>query len=144
MVLKKYIRILTGTLSFVLFVFLFSCEDIHSLIIDCSKCKADEPSEALIDIMITHEYGEIPIKVYEGLLEDSILYKTLNISNDASCTLPLNKTYTFTASYLSHSGKHYIVVNSTAPHVIYVDNQCDAPCYFIYNNKINLRLKYTK
>jgi hypothetical protein len=147
MVLRKYIKILSVTLVYVFFTLLFSCEDIHTLLVDCSKCKKEEPSEAEVGIKITqdyvYKYGQIHINVYEGPLEDSILFKTLTISNDASCTLPLNKTYTFTASYL-YPGKHYIAVNSVTPRVIYVDSQCDEPCYSIYDNTINLRLKYTK
>ena len=145
MVLKKYIRILSGALMFIFFVLLFSCEQIQNINPNCSKCKSTEPSEAEIEVKLSSNYGVIRINIYEGNLEDSLLYRTLT-TNAKSTTifLPLNKSYTFAARYSSWTGNQYVAVNSVTPHVQYTEDQCDEPCYFIINNTINLRLKYTK
>jgi hypothetical protein len=145
MVLKKNIRILSGTLFFIFFVLLFSCRNMEYLVFNCDECKKDEPSDAEIEIKLSDNYSEIRINIFEGNLEDSILYKTITtVSNSTYCTLPLNKTFTFAARYHSLSGNQYIAVNSITPHVRYVKDQCDEPCYFIYDKKVNLRLKYSK
>jgi hypothetical protein len=144
MVLKKHIRPVSVTIIFLLMVMLFSCEDL-TLVLDCSKCKTDEPSDAEIDIKISTSYNEVRINIYEGNLDDSILYKTITTnSSNSSCTLPLNKTYTFAAQYFTSYGDIYNVINSITPHVKYVEDQCDEPCYFVYNNTVNLKLKYLR
>jgi hypothetical protein len=123
-------------------VFLFSCEDII-IAVDCTECKPDEPSDAEIAIKVSSNYNEVRINIFEGNIEDSILFRTIYTFNSSTtCTLPLNKTYTFAATYLTSVGDIYRVVNSVTPHVKYVQDQCDEPCYFVYDNKINLRLKY--
>jgi hypothetical protein len=144
MVLKKYIRPVSATLIFLAMVMLFSCEDI-TLVLDCSKCNTDEPSDAEIAIKVSSSYNEVLINIYEGNLDDSILYKTITAyGSSASCTLPLNKTFAFSARYFTSYGDIYYVINSITPHVKYVEDQCDEPCYFIYNNTVNLKLKYLR
>lgn len=145
MVLKKNIRAASRAIILVFMVLLFSCENLQDNFLNCSECKLDEPSDAEIEIKLSDNYSEIRINIFEGNLEDSILYKTITtVSNSTYCTLPLNKTFTLAARYLSSSGNQYIAVNSIIPHVRYVKDQCDEPCYFIYNKKVNLRLKYSK
>ena len=145
MVLKKNIKTVSGALIFIFMVLLFSCEDIATLVVDCSKCKADEPSEAEIDIRLSDSYSPIAINIYEGNLEDSILYRSFTtIGKSTTYSLPLNKKFTFTAKYYKVSGEYYYAVNSTTAHVKYIKDQCDNACYFVYDNTVNLRLKYTK
>ena len=145
MVLKKNIRAASRAIILVFMVLLFSCENLQDNFLNCSECKLDEPSDAEIEIKLSDNYSEIRINIFEGNLEDSILYKTITtVSNSTYSTLPLNKTFTLAARYLSSSGNQYIAVNSITPHVRYVKDQCDEPCYFIYNKKVNLRLKYSK
>ncbi len=142
MVLKKYLRISSGALIFIIMVLLFSCEDII-ISVDCTKCKTDEPSDAEIEIKVSSNYNEVQINIFEGNIKDSILYRTIfTYSTSTTCTLPLNKTYAFAATYLTSAGDIYRVVNSITPHVKYIEDQCDEPCYFVYDNKINLKLKY--
>jgi hypothetical protein len=145
MVLNKNIRKMTGTLLFVFFVLLFSCEEIQPLIINCSKCKNDEPVNAEIEIKLSTFNSPTHIKIYEGNLEDSILYSSLSTyESSATIALPLNKKFTFTARYYQAGGNYYYAVNSTIAHVKYTEDQCDNPCYYIYDNTVNLKLKYTK
>lgn len=142
MVLKKQIRILSGAFTFIIMALLFSCEDIL-IYVDCTKCKADEPSDAEIEIKVNSNYNQVKINIFEGNIEDSVLYKSfVNSGTSASVTLPLNKTYTFAATYQTNVGDIYHVINSITPRVKHVEDQCDEPCYYVYDNKINLRLKY--
>jgi hypothetical protein len=57
--------------------------------------------------------------------------------------VPINKKYTATATYYKSDIK-YVAVDSATPRVKYDKNQCDDPCYFVYDRVVDLRLKYTK
>jgi len=54
----------------------------------------------------------------------------------------INKKYTITATYFF--GAKYTAVNSVTPRVRYSKDQCDDPCYYVYDKTVNLKLKYLK
>jgi hypothetical protein len=142
MVLRNFIKIISGTVIFILMTFLFSCEDI--VIIKCTECTSEEPLTAYLEITLDVTSGGSFISLYEGNLENGIiLTQFANFSNNAYYKVPLNKSYTLTAEY-KIEGSTYIVVNSVMPKVRFDEDQCTEPCYFIYDKKIDLRLKYTK
>jgi len=87
---------------------------------------------------------EVQINVYEGNIDDSVLYSSFKTSGTQT-TIPvtLNKKYTVTATYYI-SDNYYIAVDSATPRVRFEKTQCDDPCYYVYDKKIDLRLKYTK
>ena len=137
--MQKIVRIL----SFIILVISFSCED-QTFIIQCSDCVADEPvtAELYADIDPDHYY-EALIQIWEGNLEDSILYGSYtSYTKVFTQEVTLNKKYTITATY-DVSDKKYIAVDSATPRVKYDKSQCDNPCYYVYDRKCNLRLKYT-
>jgi hypothetical protein len=143
MVLKDYIKILIRVLLFLTIVFLFSCEKLD-LLVNCTECQAEEPIEAVLTIKLSTEYGETFINIYQGYLEDSVLFSSIRTySSVANLTVPINNKYTLTAKYL-YSGSIYYAVNSVTPRVKYVKDQCNDPCYYIYNDEVDLKLKYTK
>ncbi|MCX6329956.1 MAG: hypothetical protein NTZ85_10670 [Bacteroidia bacterium] len=143
MVLKHQIKIITGIFTFLIMVFLFSCEK-TGLFVDCSECQAEEPIEAVLTIKLSTEYGETFINIYQGYLEDSVLYSSIRTySSETTITVQINKKYTLTAKYLL-PGSIYYAVNSVTLRVKYVKDQCNDPCYYIYNDEVDLRLKYTK
>jgi len=143
MVLKGYIKLFAGMIIFSMLVLLFSCEKPGSNVIFCSECLSEEPLYAKIKIRLDY-YFETTVKIYEGNLEDDVLYESINTeAKYLYRTLPLNRTYTFTASYYVR-GNHYIVVNTLTPHVRYDEDYCEEPCYYVYNNVVDLRLKYGK
>jgi hypothetical protein len=53
----------------------------------------------------------------------------------------LNKKYTATAMYY-YADNNYVVVDSAFPKVKYEKDQCNDPCYFVYDRVVNLRLHY--
>jgi hypothetical protein len=130
---------------FFILVFCFSCEE-QGLIVKCSDCTINEPVDTQLDIKLDKHYQgtNIVLNIYEGNLEDSILYLTYTTGSPAaSITVTLNKEYTVTSTYFS-MGIKYVAVDSATPRVRYEKDQCDDPCYFVYDRKIDLRLKYTK
>lgn len=131
-------------LAIVLLAF-FSCED-QGLIVKCPDCLADEPKDTYLDVQLSSDNlnNRILINVYEGNLEDSVLYRTYNIAGGQTTILvTLNKKYTVTATYYL-TDNYYTAVDSATPRVKFEKSQCDDPCYFVYDTSIDVRLKYTK
>ena len=130
-------------LSLFLFgIFIFSCEE-QFVFVNCSECVAEEPLNINLKIKI-YSAENVPaiITIYEGNLEDNIVYSTVAIANQniINQTVSINKKYTVTASYMLEN-KEYIVVDSTTPRVKLEESACEDPCFYVYNNKVNLRLK---
>jgi len=122
-------------------VLLFSCEK-QGLIVKCPDCTKEEPVNILFNVKLdANYYGDTIINVYEGNLEDSILYKTYS-STGSSLSIPvtINKKYTLTATYYIPDN-YYVVVDSATPRVRYEKDQCDNPCYFVYDKVVDLRMK---
>jgi len=141
----KGIKTVNKILLFVAFCLLFSCEK-QGLIVYCPDCTAEEPEMAQLQIKVDiNQYGSATIiTVYEGNLEDGIVYKTIQSGGkEATVSVTLNKKYTITATYYI-PGNEYVAVNSVTPRVRYTKDQCDDPCYYVYDRVVNLRLKYTK
>jgi hypothetical protein len=130
---------------FLILVIAFSCEE-QGLFIKCSDCIVDEPVETELEIKLDlGNFGALTlINVYEGNLEDSVLYSTKSVSGTRT-TIPvkLNKMYTVTATYYKRDNL-FVTVDSATPKVRYTKDQCDDPCYFVYDKTCDLRLKYTK
>jgi hypothetical protein len=138
-------KIISKIILLLIILCCFSCED-TGLIVKCADCLDDEPLEAVLDIKLDSNHSSIQttINVYEGNIEDSVLYSTLKtLSSSATIKVTLNKKYTVTATYKDQND-FYIAIDSATPRVRFEKSQCDNPCYFIYDKILDLRLKYTK
>jgi hypothetical protein len=139
--MRKLIKLL---LSFTIILF-FSCED-QGLVVKCPDCATEEPVQTDLEVKLDVEtFGTLVlINVYQGNLEDSILYNSVSVSTTSTIiNVTLNKKYTVTATY--HLGdNYYTAIDSATPRVRYEKDLCDNPCYFVYDKTIDLRLKYTK
>ena len=126
----------------------FSCDKVDfSADINCDECGKTDPKDAELHITLDAAKGNNTtlVQVYEGLPEDQIISSTHYVSGtDLSVTVNLNVSYTVTAKYQMDNGSCYIAVNSTTPRVKYVPSQCQDPCYLVYDNKLDLTLKYMK
>lgn len=138
-------RIINKIFFVIILAILISCED-QGIIIKCPDCLQDEPHNTDLNIKLDAQFfGQSTlITVYEGNLEDSVIYTTLTTGYaDATVNVSLNKKYTLTATYYK-SDNYYVTVDSATPRVRYDKTQCDDPCYFVYDKNIDLRLKYSK
>jgi hypothetical protein len=137
-------KIVAGTFAFILLTLLFSCDELRTLSVNCDECFPDAPTMVYINIKLESGFDEAEVKVYEGNLEDNVLYDSFRTTGESSTVkVPVNKKYTLTATYY-HDGNHYVAVDAVTPHIQYDKDSCEQPCYFEYNNTVNLRLKYTK
>ena len=129
----------------IMFVLCFSCED-QGLIINCPDCTSDEPVKTELNIKLDYAYSgyQTIVKIYEGNLEDSVLYSSFEVTgNSTSVTVSMNKKFTVTATYYIPDD-YYIALDSATPRVRFDKTKCDDPCYFVYDKDIDLRLKYMK
>jgi len=125
----------------------FSCED-QGLFVKCADCVADEPVKTELEIKLENStyYPDAIIQIWEGNLEDNVLLITSTLRAYTSTyrqEVTINKKYTVTATY-NFLTDTYIAVDSATPRVKYEKNQCNDPCYYVYDKVIDLRLKYTK
>lgn len=122
---------------------MLSCEK-RFMIVDCSDCTTDQPTTTNIHLKLEPEVNNYAlVKVYRGALDDSILIDSFTTdSEEYSYAAEINTRYTFTAEYFSQTGEIIIAVNTAYPRVRYEKQQCENPCYYVYDNKVNLRVKY--
>ncbi|MGA2407332.1 MAG: hypothetical protein ABSF81_11365 [Bacteroidales bacterium] len=137
-------KIIFKLLLFLILVFCFSCEE-QGLFVKCPDCTAKEPDRTELEFKLDFSYRvTILIKIYEGNLDDSILlYSDRIFTAPFNYEVTINKKYTATATY-DIQNNEYIAIDSATPRVKYEKEQCDDPCYFVYDKIIDLRLKYTK
>lgn len=138
-------KIITKILLTAIFIIFFSCED-QGLIVNCPDCTSDEPTKTDLELKLDKgSTGNATIiNVYEGNVEDSVIYTSFTATvSHTTVSVTLNKKYTVTATY-HISDNYYIAIDAATPRVRYDKTQCDNPCYFIYDKKVDLRLKYTK
>ena len=139
-------RIVTKYIIFLFMLIIFSCE--KSGIVNCKDCFSEEPAKATIEVKLDPfkaVFGSYAayITVYEGNLEDSIVIGSYNIPDaEWQYEVNINKKYTFTATYVSKTTT-YIAVDAIYPRVRYEEEQCQDPCYFVYDKEVDLRIKYS-
>ncbi len=124
---------------------LFSCEE--SNITDCSECNPGENYIVELKIPIrTPEY--IPsnpiVTIYEGAMEDNIVLERFTVNESYSYITfdaVLYKDYTACLEFIL-DGKQYISIGAACPKVRYDKTSCNEPCYYVYDNVIDLKLRY--
>jgi len=138
-------KIMKPGLRIFLFLFLaaaFSCEE-QGWIADCGDCTSDEPASDYLIIKFSENNPMATINVYEGELEDGVLLNSVNPPSDIfRIDVRLNKKYTVTARY-ERNGKTYTAVDSAIPRTKFTETQCEDACWYVYDNELDLRLKYT-
>lgn len=124
---------------------LFSCE--KNIINDCGECYPDGIHRATL-IILYRNSDYIPVnpivKLYEGAVEDGIKVAEFYIDSPTSYLTYdalLYKDYTATLEF-TLDGRSYITTAGACPQVGYDDTSCDEPCWFVYNNTVDLRLRY--
>ncbi len=143
MVLSRKIRILAGFTFFLTLTICFSCEKTFPGLILCSDCQGSEPLMANLELKLSANRASTTsiIEIYEGNLEDSVLYMTYKtLSASTNFFVPINKKYTLVASYYI-TKKHYRVIDSVTPTAKYDDVQCEKECWYVTDKVVDLRLK---
>jgi len=128
-----------------LLMLLLSCEDKFAT--DCGECYAESPVGATLTISFRNpDYVPANPKVtlYEGAIEDNIILEQFFISDPysyVSFDALLYKDYSATLEFML-DGVKYTTADGVCPQVGYDETSCDEPCYFVYDNVLDLRLRY--
>jgi hypothetical protein len=127
-------------------ILLLSC-DKQDMFISCNNCTEKEPLTVMLNVKIDPSAitnCQVAIRLYDGNLEDSILLSNYTSENSATAiSVSVNKKYTITATYYRY-GISYTAIDCVTPGVRFESELCEKPCYFVYNNKVDLRIKYTQ
>jgi hypothetical protein len=128
-----------------LFLLLFSCE--KGYVTDCRECQPDAVGSVTLKIYARNP-DYIPVNpiltLYDGPMEDNIILLRLTLQEPYAVTTYnalLYKDYTATIEFYLNN-KHYILTDAACPQVRYDETSCSEPCYYVYNNVIDLRLRY--
>ena len=135
----------TGIAVALLLMLLLSCED--SFVSDCGECYSERPEMARLTISFRNpDYVPLNPRVtlYEGAIEDSIILEQFVIEDPYSYVgfdALLYKDYSATLEFML-DGVKYVTVDGVCPQVGYDETTCEEPCYFVYDNVLDLRLRY--
>lgn len=135
----------TGIAVALVLTLLLSCED--SLTGDCNECyPGGIPPAKLIILYMNPDYvpANPVVTLYEGSVEDGIIISTYVIDVGISfleVDALYYKDYSATLEFF-HEGQKYITTAGACPQSGYDESTCEEPCYFIYDNVLDLRLRY--
>ncbi|HZM12897.1 MAG TPA: hypothetical protein VFB86_01845 [Bacteroidales bacterium] len=124
---------------------LFSCEE--GSITNCAECDPAGINQPQLTIYIRnpmYEPANPIVTIYEGAIDDSIVLKRINVNESYSYITydaVLYKDYTATVEFFLNSVR-YVAVGAACPKVRYDESTCEEPCYYLYDNIIDLRLRY--
>lgn len=124
---------------------LFSCEE--GGITDCDTCDPGGIYQPQLTIYIRNsEYvpANPVVTIYEGAIKDSIVLSRMSVNESYSYITydaVLYKDYTATLEFFLNSVK-YVAIGAACPKVRFDESTCEEPCYYLYDNIIDLRLRY--
>jgi len=128
---------------FLVFILLqTSCEDMNFY--NCEDCLSIEPATCILDIVLTSTSAanyDYHVIVYQGKVEDNIVIDDRYTSNNFEFEVSLNKEYSVKASMV-RGGVTYVSINSVTPMVSYQEDYCETACYFVIDNKVDMKIKY--
>ena len=129
----------------IILLLLLSCDG-KFVIVNCDECTEEEPKTVNLSLAIETETDNVAqIDVYKGVIEDNILLDSFTTTSASyTYSVDVNVRYTFAAKYenIFFSGKTIVVVSTVYPRVRYEKAQCENNCYYVYDKKVNLRVKY--
>lgn len=129
----------------VILTLIVSCED--SFVSDCSECYPEGVPRAQLKILYRNpDYVPVNPKVtlYEGAVEEGIMIRQYIIEEAVSfieVDAILYKDYSATLEF-NLDGQKYITTAGACPKAGFDKNSCEEPCYFVYDNVLDLRLRY--
>ncbi len=135
----------TSLILVLLIMLLFSCEE--GFLTDCDKCYTGPDFSVELNVIYRNP-DRVPVNplltIYEGNISDSIIISRIRIADPYSYMYQpaiLYKDYSATLEF-TYDGQKYLTIASACPGVRYDETTCDEPCYFVYDNVLDLRLRY--
>jgi len=138
---KSWLKILKWSIYFFILIAISTC-DIDKMF---PPCEPEEPLEAqlYIYLSINKENNRIPITIFEGKIEDSVIvWEDFSEEEEFWVYLPLNKYYSAMAEY-KVGDKTIIAVDGDDMVTKKFDDGVD-PCWEIHGGYLNCELFYDK
>ena len=135
----------TSIILATLFLLLFSCEE--GYLTDCDECSTSNDYSVVLKIRYRNsEYVPLDpiVTLFEGNISDSLVLEKFVINNPylyIHFNALLYKDYSATLEF-SYDGKKYVSVASACPKVRYDETTCEEPCWYVYDNILDLSLRY--
>ncbi len=114
--------------------------------VDCDKCYTEKPTMEKLYIYLTFNdsIAEVPLVLYSGDVEDNKVYfidtAWIENGNPYWVVVDVEKKLSVRAEY-RFGGKTIYAVDRAKLEVKHVSDECDADCYVVEKNRINLELK---
>jgi len=128
----------------ILVAFLCACnEKIFTGNVNCDECYTEKPGDAdlVINLTINNKYPAVPITVYKGDVEENDIVMTdTALTTPFYVFVPVDVKYSVKAEY-RNNGEVIYAVDGTNLKVLAVTDACDANCYVIENDDMDVRLK---
>jgi hypothetical protein len=135
----------TSIILAILFLLLFSCEE--GYLTNCDECYTNNDNNVVLKIRYRNEHY-VPINpvvtLYDGNISDSVIIEKFRITDPYSYIdyyAILYKDYSAMLEY-TYDGKKYAVVASACPKVRHDETTCEESCWYVYDNILDLRLRY--
>lgn len=122
-----------------------SCEE--GYITDCSACYTSNNYEVILWIkyQTLEDITGLPVvTLYEGNVNDSLILDRFYVTDSYSAIryhAILYKDYSATLEFTIDDHR-YKTTAAACPKVRYDETTCDEPCWYIYDNVIDLRIRY--
>ncbi|MGE5349585.1 MAG: hypothetical protein ACM3NP_09940 [Actinomycetota bacterium] len=129
----------------VMILLLFSCEE--GYLTDCTRCYTSEDYNVVlrIDLRDQDRSMENPVlTLYEGPVSDGIIIEKYSIIDPNSLIYYraiLYKDYSATLEF-RYNGRQYVSTAGACPKIRYDETTCEEPCWYIYDNILDLSLRY--
>jgi hypothetical protein len=134
-----------GIILTITILLLFSCEE--GYLTDCTRCYTSQNYSVILKINLdNHDRNfENPVfTLYEGPVSDGVIIEKYQLRNTNSIVYQdalLYKDYSATLEF-SYNGRQYVTTAGACPKVRYDETTCEQPCWYIYDNIIDLNLRY--
>lgn len=135
----------TSIILAAIILLLFSCEEEY--LTNCSQCDTSDNYAVRLRISLRNpeRIPENPVvTLYEGPVSDGIILERYNII-DPNAVIYYNailyKDYSATLE-VRYDGKNYVTTAGACPKVRYDETTCEEPCWYVYDNILDLRLRY--
>jgi hypothetical protein len=130
-------------LTIILALYISCDEKLYTGNVDCSECYAPKPDsvDLIINLTINDEFTAVPLVIYKGDVEDGkIEYIDTAYESPYYLYVPVDARYSVKGEY-ARGNKKLFAVDGTNLKVLLVNYACDAECYVIENETLDIRIK---
>lgn len=122
-----------------------SCnEKIFTADVDCKNCTIDKPEygEISVSVTISYKYPGVVLTIYSGDINDNnVVAIDTAYSSPFYFYLPVDRKYSVSALYKNNDGTRTYAVDAINFKTQVVSDACDARCYVISNDKLDVRIR---